>query len=235
MLLLLGIIMRIFATVEGGYCKLPAERACVESHLLIDADIVEKKSSLHHRLPLPGPLFGKDDAAHLQDTLETLTALESILLESRHQGIFDAVLDSLPAAAQGGDAGGLDKLCLVLAQGLVDDLLLDVDEIAPRQILADHRESLVAGVDIGCLEDVAYVHRGAHYCLDPFRRGLLAGDEALGAEDACLGVDGAGEGVDCDNVLRLVVPRAIFAPVGRGHLVPGVVVCDGVGKDLHCE
>lgn len=100
------------------------------------------------------------------------------------------------------------------AVGLVGDLLLDIDEVAPGQVLADHGEGLVGRVDVGGFKDVADVHGVAHEGLDPFGRGLLAGDETLGAEDARLSVDAAGERVHGNDMLGFVVPWAVFAPVG---------------------
>lgn len=61
----------------------------------------------------------------------------------------------------------------------------------------------------------------------PGGRGLVAGYEALGAQDAGLGVDVAGEGVDGDDVRGLVVPGTVLAPVGGGDFFPRVV--EGAG------
>lgn len=168
-----------------------------------------------HLLLLTLALLGKDDSAHLEDALKALATLDGVLLEAVNEGVLDAVLDALPAAAEGGDAGALLKPGLVVAQGPVDDLLLDVDEVAPGEVLADHGEGLVGRVDVARLEDVADVHVAADDGLDPVGRRLLAGDEALGAEDARRGVDGAMERVDGNDVLRLVVPGAVLAPIGR--------------------
>lgn len=171
--------------------------------------------NLHELLLQPLLLFSKDDAAHLENPLEALAALNGVLLEARAQRVLDAVLDALPAAAQGGDAGALDELRLVLAQGLVDDLLLHADQVAPRQVLADHCDRLALRVDVAGLVDEALLHVAAQQRLDPVGGGLLACDEALGAQDAGLGVDSSRERVDGDDVLRLVVPWAVLAPVGR--------------------
>lgn len=175
-------------------------------------------AELHQRqLLLLQPLFllGKDDAAHLQHALEALAALDGVLLEARAQRVLDAILDALPAAAQGRDAGGLGELRLVLAERLVDDFLLHAHQVAPRQVLADHCDRLALRVDVAGLVDEALLHVAAQQRLDPVGRGLLACDEAFGAQDAGCGIDLARERVDGDDVLGLVVPRAIFAPVGR--------------------
>lgn len=207
------------------------------SNVVIDTVLYRRCADLQHHLGLAGTLalLGKDDAAHLEDALKALAALDGVLLESVDQGVLDAVLDALPAAAEGGDAGALDKLGLVGAEGLVDNLFLDVDEVAPGQVLADHGDGAVGGVDVAGLVDEALVHLAADDGLDPVGGGLAAGNEALGAEDAGGRVDGSREGVDGDDVLRLVVPGAILLPVGRGDLVPRVVEGDGVGKDLHFD
>lgn len=95
---------------------------------------------------------------------------------------------------------------------------------------------------------------------EPFGRGLLAGDEALGAEldvamgsardsskkilrrgrarlakthNACGRVDMARKGVDGDDMGRLLVPGTIFAPVVDGDLFPGVLEVVGGGEELH--
>lgn len=208
---------------------------CVDSNLSV-VGFGKETRPLQSKLLAEGPfaLLGKDDAAHLQDPLKALAALGGILLEAGDQGVLDGVLDALPAAAEGGNVGRLDKLGLVVAEGLVDDLLLDVDEVAPGQVLADHGDGLGGGVDVARLVDEALVHLAADDALHPLGGRLAAGDEALGAEDARVGVDGARDGVDGDDVLRLVVPGAVLLPVGGRDLVPRVVEGDAVGKDLHC-
>jgi len=69
---------------------------------------------------------------------------------------------------------------------------------------------------------------------NPFRRALFTGDEAFCAEEVGGGVEGAGEGVDCDYVGRFFVPGAVFAPVGGGDFGPGVGEVVGCGEDFHC-
>lgn len=187
----------------------------------------------HHHLLLALLLLGKDLAAHLKNTLKALTALESVLLELVHETVLDAVLNSLPATTESGNVCRLLELGLVVTEGSVNDLLLDVDEVVVRQVLADHGDGLVFRVDIAGLIDVLVLKVRAHNGLDPVRARLLAGDEALSAQDTSLGVDLAGDGVDGDDVLRLVVPRAVLSPVGGRDLVPRVVEGDGVGEDLH--
>lgn len=174
-------------------------------------------AQLHQRQLLllqPLLLLGKDDAAHFQHALEALAALDGVFLEARAQRVLDAVLDALPAAAQGRDAGSLGELRLVLAGRAVDDLLLHAHQVAPRQVLADHCDCLALRVDVAGLVDEALLHVAAQQRLDPVGRGLLACDEAFGAQDAGCGIDLARERVDGDDVLGLVVPRAVLAPVG---------------------
>ncbi|KAI6763757.1 hypothetical protein HG530_007546 [Fusarium avenaceum] len=182
---------------------------------------------------LARPLLGKGLAAHQQNALEAFTALNSVFAEAGDHCVLDAVLDSLPATAQSSDVGVLDELGLVVTHGLVDTLLLNVDEVAPCQVLADHCDGLVHRVDVAGLVHEALVSCASDDSLDPVRDGLLAGDETLSAQDAGRGVDFAGEGVDGNDMLRLVVPWAVLCPVGSGHLVPGVVVGHAVAEDLH--
>jgi len=180
-------------------------------------------------------LLGECLSAHHQDALKALTALDSVLAEAGNHCVLDAVLDSLPATAQGSDVGVLDELSLMVAERLVDYLLLNIDEVAPCQVLADHGDGLVDGVDVAGFVHEALISSATDDCLDPVGDGLLACDQTFGSEDTCRGVDFAGECVDSDDMLRLVVPGAVLCPVGRGHLVPGVVEGDAVAKDLHCD
>lgn len=139
-----------------------------------------------------------------------------IVAELRHALVLDAVLDALPAAAEGGDLRVLDELRLRRADGLVDDGLLDGDEVGEGQVLGDHCDGLVGRVDVGGLKDVGDVRVAAAAADEggePLGGGLLAGDEALGAEDPRGWVDAAADCVDGDYVRRLVVPRTVFAPV----------------------
>lgn len=126
-------------------------------------------------------LLGKDDAAHLENALKALASLDGILLETVDEGILDAVLDALPATAEGSDAGALNKLGLVVAKGLVDNLFLDVDEVAPSQVLANHGDSAFGRVDVAGFVDEALVHLAANDGLHPVGGRLPAGDEALGS------------------------------------------------------
>lgn len=59
----------------------------------------------------------------------------------------------------------------------------------------------------------------------------MAGDEALGAEDASLGFEAAGEGVDSYHVRGFVVPRTVFAPIGGGDFFPRVI--EGAIREKH--
>jgi hypothetical protein len=155
-------------------------------------------------------LLGKDDAAHLKDALKALAALDGVLLEAVDEGVLNAVLDALPAAAESSDAGALGELGVVGRGGAVGDLLLNADEVAEGEVLADHGEGLGARVDIAGLVDLRLIHLGREDGLEPLGRALLAGDEALGAEDAGGRVDGPRKRVDGDDMLRLVVPGAVL-------------------------
>jgi len=167
-------------------------------------------------------LLGEDTAAHLEDTLETLSALEGVLAEAGDKLILNVVLDALPATTESGDTGRLLELRSAGSKGLVDYCLLNLDEVGPGNVLRYHGDCLRGGVDIGRLDNLARVH-ATKESFQPFGSGLLAGDEALSAEDAGGGVDLTGDGVDSDNVGALVVPWAVLAPVGGCYLLPGVV------------
>lgn len=195
-----------------------------------------RHSLYQHRLPvLPSLLLGENDSAHLENTLEALLSLDGVLAEAVYQGIFDAVLDALPAATKGGDAGALDKLGLMVGEGAVDHLLLYANQVVPGQVLAHHGESLVCRVDVGGLVYEVVIHGAANEGLHPFGSRLLAGNQSLGSQDAGSRVDRAREGVDGHDMLGFVVPGTVLLPVGCGYLVPRVVVGDGVAEDLHFE
>lgn len=61
------------------------------------------RSCGHHALPLP--LHGKHLPAHLKHSLEPFSSADGVLLESLDGDLLDAVLDLLPAAAEGDDLG----------------------------------------------------------------------------------------------------------------------------------
>lgn len=197
------------------------------------ADILGFRLRNHHLLFLQQPLLGKDNSAHLQYTLKALSALDGVLLEAGDHDILNAILDFLPAAAKSSYPGALQELRLVIGKRSVDDLLLHADEVAPCQVLADHGHGLVLGVDIAGLEHEALIRGGAEDPLDPLGRGLFAGDEAFGPQNASGGVDLPRQRVDGNNMFRFVVPWPVLLPVGGGNLFPGVVEGDSVGEDLH--
>ena len=138
-----------------------------------------------HCLPrLSFPLLRKHDPAHLKNALEPFTSLDRVLPKSGNDGVFDAVLDSLPAAAHGCYPRTLQKLGLVIPHGPIDHLFLNADQVAECQVLADHGDGFCGGVDVGSFVDhgrLKVAENGFH----PLWCGLLAGDETLGAEDAC--------------------------------------------------
>lgn len=57
----------------------------------------------------------------------------------------------------------------------------------------------------------------------------------FGAEDAGGWVDGAGEGVDAQDMLGFVVPLGVFSPVVGGDFFPGVFELVFGGEELHGE
>jgi len=72
-------------------------------------------------------LLSEDLAAHLEHTLKAFATLDGVLVEPANKRVLDAVLDALPATAEGSDACALHELSVHLVEGLLDNLLLDVD------------------------------------------------------------------------------------------------------------
>lgn len=62
---------------------------------------------------------------------------------------------------------------------------------------------------------------------------MLVMDVWRRTHDASVLVDGSRDGIHRDHMCRLVVPWAVFAPVGGRHFVPGVVEGVFAGEDLH--
>ena len=141
--------------------------------------IVPEPLHIHHL-----PLLLKHLSRALQHHLEALLAPLRVLPEPLDTVQLDLVLDALPAAAERRDFGLLSE---ARADGrragvrLVYDRLSHAQQLVPRQVHAAHGHGLAARVDVGDL-----VHeRGVLATEDgvePFRRGLLAGYEAFGAE-----------------------------------------------------
>ena len=173
--------------------------------------------------------------AHGQHRLKPFLALSSVLPEPLDEGVLDAVLDALPATSQGGDLGLLVELGLVGIERRVDDGLLDVEQVAEGDVGGDHGDCLGLGVDVGGLKHLRLIYAAAQHALEPFRSGLTAGDETLSTQDAGGRVDVAADGVDGDNMRRLLVPWAVLPPVAGGDLFPGVIEGFCVGKDLHFD
>lgn len=114
----------------------------------------------------------------------------------------------------------------------VDNGFLHVDQVRHGDVLRYHGDGLFGWVDVARLEDLARVH-ASEDGLDPFGCGLLAGDQSLGAEDACRRIDISTDGVDCNDMCGLVIPGTVFLPVGSRYLLPRVVEGDGIREDLH--
>lgn len=156
-----------------------------------------------------------------------------ILPEPLHARLLDLGADLLPPPAQRRDLRILLEARSFVARGrrgrdqrLVHDRLTTRQDIRPGQIGRAHGHASGGRVHIRGFVHVrggGAAEQGEH----PGRGGLGAGDEAFGAEDAGCGVDAAGEGVDGGDVGGFVVPRTVFAPVGRGDFRPRVV--EGAG------
>jgi len=133
----------------------------------------------------PLPLLRKHLPAHLQHGLEALASLDSILAEPRNGEFLDAVLDFLPAAAQGNNARVLVEDGAAVGGGAVYDDLVDADQVVEGHILAAHGHLLRRGVDVGGFVDVRYV-LAAEDGGKPFGCGLFAGYEAFCTELVCV-------------------------------------------------
>lgn len=125
-------------------------------------------------------LLAEDPPTHLQDGFEALFALAGVLREPSHGGLLDGVLHLLPATAQGRDLRVLYKFRLRGGEGLVDDGLLHTEDVRPGHVRRGHSDLLRYRIDIGGLEDVRGLS-ASHERTQPFRRALLAGDEAFSA------------------------------------------------------
>ena len=191
------------------------------------------------RLLLP-PLLRKDFAGDFEHSLEALAALSRVLAEPVHGDFLDAVLDLLPAAAHGDDFGRLveDGLARSVGGGVAHGFLHG-EEFAPGQVLGAHCDGLFARVDVGdFVHEAGFV--GAEEGFEPGRQGLFACNEALGAKlwryvskvpsdlggiigatyDSGLVVKRAVQYIHSDDMLGLIVPRAVLAPVVCGHFFP---------------
>lgn len=166
----------------------------------------------HHLLPLL--LLGEHPPAHGKHSLEPFLAPGSVVAKPLDERVLHAVLNLLPPAAQSGDLGRLLEGCLMVIEWSVDNRLLNVEKVVPCDVLRDHGDGPLLWVDIGRLKNLLILHAGAQDLLQDLRHALLAGDEAFCAQDASLGVDGPADGVDGENVGGLVVPWAVFPPVG---------------------
>lgn len=132
------------------------------------------------------PLFPEHLPAHLQHSLKAFATLLCVLPEALHARLLDLRLDLLPAAAQSHDLRFLHELCLphwICCERLVDDCLATLEEVRPRHVRAAHSDFLRGRVHVGDL-----VHEGGGVTAEegehPLRCVLMAGNQALGAEDA---------------------------------------------------
>ena len=58
--------------------------------------------------------------------------------------------------------------------------------------------------------------------------------EAFSTQNSCRWIDVAREGVDCNDVRRGFVPRAVLSPVGCRYFIPAVVERVRGGENPHC-
>lgn len=204
-------------------------------------------------------LLGEGPPAHLQDHLETLATPSGVLLEALHGKLLDTVLDLLPTTAERNDLSILLKGCFGVGcgcGGLVDDGLAHRQQIGPSHVDAGHGDLLALGINVRRLVDMRHL-LAAEERGQPLGGGLFASDKALGAKlelrlsariptkketpsagveethNAGGRVDVARNGVDSDDMRRLLVPGTVFPPVVDGHLVPGVVEIVARREDLH--
>ena len=128
-----------------------------------------------------------------QHLLKTLLTRNGILPEPLDGEILDSVPYPLPTSTQRDNLRVLLKRRLVLIRLTrgIHDRLLDGQKLAPRRVLAAHCDALGARVDVGDFVDERDVAGGAEETPQPLRRRLLAGYQALGAEDAGGGVERA--------------------------------------------
>jgi hypothetical protein len=140
-----------------------------------------KNRRLHGNLLLPS-LLGESFSRDCQNALEALATFGSVLAESVHGNLFDAVLDFLPSAAHCDDLGRLVEDGLAgSASWCVSDSLLHRQKLAPCQVLRAHSDGLFTRVDVGHFVDKAGIV-GAEEGLEPCRQGLPASDKTLSAK-----------------------------------------------------
>jgi len=129
-------------------------------------------------------LHGEHLSAHLEHRLEAFTALDGILLEALDSKVLDAVLDLLPAAAEGSDLSGLLEDCArgrAGGRGTVNDSFADGEEIVEGHVHAAHGDLFGGRVDIGCLVDLRDL-LATEEGTKPLWCGLFAGDETFCAK-----------------------------------------------------
>jgi hypothetical protein len=113
------------------------------------------KIRLHGNLLL-SPLLRESFSRDGENALEALAALGSVLAESVHGDLFDAVLDFLPSSAHCNNLGRLVEDGLAgCASRSVSDSLLYRQKLAPCQVLRAHGNGLFARVDVGYFVDEA--------------------------------------------------------------------------------
>lgn len=148
-------------------CRVPRLwRQAKQAHDGKQGDGAEDGSSGHGD-SLPLALVCKDFAAHLQNSLEALSSTDGILPEAFDGEVLDAVLDLLPATAEGNDLGilvedGAGVGCR--GRGSVNDGLANGKQIGPGHVDAAHGDLFLLGVNIGRLVDM---------------RGFLAAEERI--------------------------------------------------------
>ena len=94
------------------------------------------------------PFLGKRPPTHGQNGLESFFSFDGVLAKSFDKGVLDAVLDAVPAAAEGRDFGFLLELGLVVVKGAIDNDLLNVDEVGPGEIGRDHSDGPLVWIDV---------------------------------------------------------------------------------------
>lgn len=179
-------------------CKItpPTTFAKPQINQCTDADALSLRRHFQLLPPPLLPLLRKHLPTNRQHPLKPLPPFHRILPEPLHRKLLDCVLNLRPPTTERNNPRLLLKRCPArYLTRRIHHRLLDRQQITPRHILRAHGDFLGRGINVGDFVHEACV-LATEESADPLRRGLLAGDEALGAEDVCCWVEGAGESVN---------------------------------------
>lgn len=127
------------------------------------------------------PLHGENLSAHLEHHLKALATLDGVLLETLDSKVLDAVLDFLPATAEGSDLSRLLEDGAVCRGRAVYDGFANGEQVGEGHVHAAHGDLLGRRVDVRGFVDVGDL-LAAEEGSEPFGGRLLAGDKTFGAE-----------------------------------------------------